>query len=262
MAVLAVAFALGVPSLVTNAVAAGSSFGGGHIARGAKAVHQGSAFSVVTTTRRTHGGDAAMNGTPGVTGAPTTVLIRPRYELACSLTTRYHRKYDEKGSPATRSRNRRGLVERGGRPGRAALARVRSLRDAEAQSCRSDCDGVRAACLAYSGIPALRSASTIRSRRSGDKYSGLCSGNRRERAHFAAPPLSSAKNSVSGRSFGDWFDDCVGSSQFGTDRLHHPVLRNRRSRRRVQIGRYCGYFRRYRSALSVSGDICGLSRRF
>jgi hypothetical protein len=42
MAVFAVAFALSVPSLVTNAVAAGSSFGGGHIARGAKAVHQGS----------------------------------------------------------------------------------------------------------------------------------------------------------------------------------------------------------------------------
>ena len=42
MAVFAIAFTLSVPSLVTDAVAASSSFGDGHIARGAKAVHQGS----------------------------------------------------------------------------------------------------------------------------------------------------------------------------------------------------------------------------
>jgi hypothetical protein len=30
----------------------------------------------------------------------------------------------------------------------------------------------------------------------------------------------------------------------------------------VQTGRFCGDFRRYLSALSVSGDICGLSGRF
>ncbi len=56
--------------------------------------------------------------------------------------------------------------------------------------------------------------------------------------------------------------DCVGSSQFDPYHLHHPVLRNRKSRRRLEIGRFCGDFRRYRSALSVSGDTCGLSGRF
>src|SRR5258706_4951454 len=43
---------------------------------------------------------------------------------------------------------------------------------------------------------------------------------------------------------------------------HHPVLRNRKSLRRLGIGRFCGDFRRYHSALSVSGDPCGLSGRF
>ena len=42
----------------------------------------------------------------------------------------------------------------------------------------------------------------------------------------------------------------------------HPVLRNRKSLRRLGIGRFCGDFRGYRSALSVSGDPCGLSGRF
>jgi hypothetical protein len=34
------------------------------------------------------------------------------------------------------------------------------------------------------------------------------------------------------------------------------------SQRRLRIGRFCGDFRWYRSALSVSGDTCGLSARF
>src|SRR5258708_25898362 len=37
---------------------------------------------------------------------------------------------------------------------------------------------------------------------------------------------------------------------------------NRKSQRRLRIGRFCGDFRWYRSALSVSGDTCGLSGRF
>jgi len=36
-------------------------------------------------------------------------------------------------------------------------------------------------------------------------------------------PVSAAKNSVPGSRFGDWFDDRVGSRQFGPDSLHHPV---------------------------------------
>jgi hypothetical protein len=82
MAVFAIAFTLSVPSLVSNAVAAGSSFGGGHIARGAKAVHQRSRVLSGNDYEMHPGGDAATSGTPGLTGAPTTVLIRPRYELA------------------------------------------------------------------------------------------------------------------------------------------------------------------------------------
>ena len=75
-------------------------------------------------------------------------------------------------------------------------------------------------------------------------------------------PVSAAKNSVPDSSFGDGFDPCVGSRQFDPDRLHHPVLPNRRSPGRLQRGRFCGDFRRYHSALSVSGDTCGLSGRF
>jgi hypothetical protein len=40
------------------------------------------------------------------------------------------------------------------------------------------------------------------------------------------------------------------------------ILRNRKSRRRLAIGRFCGDFRRYRSPLPVSGDPCGLLSRF
>ena len=54
----------------------------------------------------------------------------------------------------------------------------------------------------------------------------------------------------------------MGSRQFGPDHLHHPVLRNRESILRLRIGRFCGDFRRYRCARSVSGDTCGLSGRF
>jgi hypothetical protein len=61
---------------------------------------------------------------------------------------------------------------------------------------------------------------------------------------------------------GDWFDDCVLGPQFEPYYPHHPVLRNRKSRRRLPIGRFCGDFRRYRSTLSVSSDTCGLSGRF
>jgi hypothetical protein len=37
-------------------------------------------------------------------------------------------------------------------------------------------------------------------------------------------PVSAAENSVPGSRIGDWFDDCMGSMQFGPDRLHHPVI--------------------------------------
>jgi two-component system, OmpR family, sensor histidine kinase TctE len=40
--------------------------------------------------------------------------------------------------------------------------------------------------------------------------------------------------------------------------VHHPVLRNRKSRCGLQIGRFCGDFRWHRFALSVSGETCGL----
>ena len=53
-----------------------------------------------------------------------------------------------------------------------------------------------------------------------------------------------------------------GGHRFEPYHLHHPVLRNRKSRRGLQIGHFLGDFRRYRSAPSVSGDACGLSGRF
>ena len=56
-------------------------------------------------------------------------------------------------------------------------------------------------------------------------------------------PVSAAKNSVPGSRFGDWFDDCVGSMQFGPDRLHHPISANRTFPIRRRIGRFCGDFR-------------------
>ena len=43
---------------------------------------------------------------------------------------------------------------------------------------------------------------------------------------------------------------------------HHPVLLNRRNCRRLETARFCGDFRRYCSALLVSGDVWGLSGRF
>jgi hypothetical protein len=43
---------------------------------------------------------------------------------------------------------------------------------------------------------------------------------------------------------------------------HHPVFPNRRNRRRLEIGRFCGDIRRPRCGLPVSVDICGLSSRF
>jgi hypothetical protein len=70
--------------------------------------------------------------------------------------------------------------------------------------------------------------------------------------------VSAAKNSVPGSSFGDGFDHCVGSMQFGPDRLHHPVFPNRGNRRRSKRRRFCGdlaaYFQRSRSlpTLTVS----------
>jgi hypothetical protein len=53
-----------------------------------------------------------------------------------------------------------------------------------------------------------------------------------------------------------------GGHRFDPWKPHHPVLRNRKSRRRLPIGRFYGDFREYRSALSVSGDPCVLSGRF
>ena len=57
-------------------------------------------------------------------------------------------------------------------------------------------------------------------------------------------------------------EDCVGGSQFEPYHLHHPVLQNCGLPDRLKTGRFCGDFRRYRSALSVSGDARGLSGRF
>src|SRR5882724_3630255 len=70
--------------------------------------------------------------------------------------------------------------------------------------------------------------------------------------------VSAAKNSVPDSSFGDWFDDCVGSSQFGPDQLHHPVFPNCAFRRRLQRDRFCGDFAGIVTGLSVSVDISGL----
>ena len=82
MAVFAVAFALSILSLVTNAGAAGSAFGGGHIARGAKAVHQGS-HVLSGNDYETHAwGGRSYGWDPWGHGAPNTALIRPRYEVA------------------------------------------------------------------------------------------------------------------------------------------------------------------------------------
>jgi hypothetical protein len=78
---------------------------------------------------------------------------------------------------------------------------------------------------------------------------------KRRNGRFCAP-VSAAKNSVPGSRFGDWFDDCVGSMQFGPDRLHHPVFPNRGNRRRSKRGRFCGdlaaYFQRSRSLPTIT----------
>ena len=76
---------------------------------------------------------------------------------------------------------------------------------------------------------------------------------KRRNGGFCAP-VSAAKNSVPGSRFGDWFDDCVGSMQFGPDRLHHPVFPNCRNRRRSGTGRFCGDPCRLFSAFLVSAD--------
>src|SRR5882724_8763841 len=75
-------------------------------------------------------------------------------------------------------------------------------------------------------------------------------------------PVSASKISVPDSDVRDRFDDWVGGWQFGPFRLHHPDLPNRRSLGRLQRGHFCGDFRRYHSALSVSGDTCSLSGRF
>src|SRR5882724_2646016 len=75
--------------------------------------------------------------------------------------------------------------------------------------------------------------------------------------------VSAAKNSVPDSSFGDWFDDCVGSSQFGPDQLHHPVspkppkpppIKNRTFCRDC-AGLFPDFFRSW-----VSADVTVLSR--
>src|SRR5258707_14836179 len=74
---------------------------------------------------------------------------------------------------------------------------------------------------------------------------------KRRNGGFCAP-VSAAKNSVPGSRFGDWFDDCVGSMQFGPDRLHHPVFANLTFPVRRQIGRFWGDFRPLTSWILVS----------
>jgi hypothetical protein len=75
-------------------------------------------------------------------------------------------------------------------------------------------------------------------------------------------PVSASKISVPDSGVRDRFDDWVGGWQFGPFRLHHPVLQNCGFPDRLKTGRFCGDFRRYHSALSVSGDTCGFSGRF
>jgi len=87
------------------------------------------------------------------------------------------------------------------------------------------------------------------------------SASKRRNGGFYAP-VSASKISVPDSDVRDRFDDWVGGWQFGPFRLHHPVLLNRKSQRLLWIGRFCVDFRRYRPALSVSGDSCGLSGRF
>ena len=68
-------------------------------------------------------------------------------------------------------------------------------------------------------------------------------------------PVSAAENSVpDSRIRRLWFDPCVGGSQFGPDRLHHPVAPNRRNLFCSGIVGFSGDFRQPRSAFSVSAD--------
>src|SRR5260370_41260988 len=57
------------------------------------------------------------------------------------------------------------------------------------------------------------------------------------RSHFAARSLQQ-KIPFLTRLSETWFDPCVGGSQFGPDRLHHPVFPNRENRPRSQTGRF------------------------
>jgi len=76
------------------------------------------------------------------------------------------------------------------------------------------------------------------------------------------PLVSASKISVPDSNVRDRFDDWVGSWQFDPFCLHHPVPPNCRFPGRLKTGRFCGDFRGYRFAPSVSGDPCGLSGRF
>src|SRR5260370_11705698 len=62
------------------------------------------------------------------------------------------------------------------------------------------------------------------------------------RSHFAARSLQQ-KIPFLTRLSETWFDPCVGGSQFGPDRLHHPVSANRAFPARRQVRRFCGDFR-------------------
>jgi hypothetical protein len=66
------------------------------------------------------------------------------------------------------------------------------------------------------------------------------------------PSVSASKNSVPDSDVRDRFDDWVGGWQFGPFQLHHPVQPNPSFSGRARTGRFCGDFRRCRSALSVS----------
>ncbi len=66
------------------------------------------------------------------------------------------------------------------------------------------------------------------------------------------PSVSASKNSVPDSDVRDRFDDWVGGWQFGPFQPHHPVQPNPSFSGRARTGRFCGDFRRCRSALSVS----------
>src|SRR5260370_19580644 len=74
------------------------------------------------------------------------------------------------------------------------------------------------------------------------------------RAHFAARSLQQ-KIPFLTRLSETWFDPCVGGSQFGPDRLHHPVFPNRENRPRSKRGRFGGDLAAYFQRSPVSADI-------